>query len=388
MPKCAILTNSLFSGGAEKVVSTLINHFYKCGFEVNLICMEKNDFFQVPKEINVIYLSGFKGDENGFLKFFYLFILSYRLKRIIKKERIEIVQSHVFRANYINILAKLLGSKHTVQIVNAGRMGRYLDKGFEGKINFKLIKYLYPKADLIISKSRGMQEEMRRILSFSDRQKVIYNPYDIQKIESLAKEEVEDFEFRSDKFYIVSVGRLIYPKKQDLLIKAVSKCEGRFELLLIGDGYAKKDFMKLSKDLGVEKRVHFIGKVKNPFKYLKRCDVFVLGSESEGFPNVLVEAMICKVPVVSTDCPSGPREILSPKSDISSVLKDSIEIARYGILVPVNSYEFIAEAVKIIADDKDLKKSLSENGYERAMSFKIEKISTIYKKTILNKEMI
>ncbi len=385
MSKYAFLTNSLYSGGAEKVVSTLIKDFYERGVDVELICIEKNDFFEVPKGVRVTYLSNMKGSENGFFKFFFLLILAFKLRKIIRKRGIKIVQSHVFRANYINILAKIFGAGHKVQIVNAGRIGRYKDAGIMGKINLFLIKHLYPKADLIISKSKGMHEEMVRFFSFFTDYKVIYNPYDIEKIEKLSKEEVENFVFEKEKIYIVSVGRLIYPKKQDILIEALKSLDEKFELILIGDGYAKEDFKKFAQDLGLKKRVHFIGKVKNPFKYVSKSDIFVLSSRSEGFPNVLVEAMICKIPVISTDCPSGPREILAPESDISKRLKDSLEITPYGILVPVDSVEKIVEAINIISKNASLRNQMVVNAYNRVKNFNLKRISSIYYETFLTK---
>ncbi len=385
MAKYAFLINSLYSGGAEKVVSTLIRDFYEKGVDIELICIEKNDFFEVPKGVRVTYLSKLKGDENGIFKFFFLLFLAFKLKNIIKKRKIEIVQSHVFRANYINILAKILGGGHKVQIVNAGRIGRYSQAGFMGRINLFLIKHLYPKADLIISKSKGMQEEMSNFFSSLAKKKVIYNPYDIERIERLSKEEVQDFEFEKEKIYIVSVGRLIPPKRQDVLIRALKKLDRKFELLLIGDGYAKDRFINLSKELSLEDRVHFIGKVKNPFKYVARSDIFVLTSKSEGFPNALVEAMICKVPVISTDCPSGPREILSPKSDISIRLKDSLEITPYGILVPIDSVEMIVKAIKMLSKDKALRGNMVINAYERVKAFGLNRISSIYYEAFLSK---
>lgn len=385
MSKIVFMTNSLSSGGAEKVVTVLLNKLSELNIEIELICLEHNDFYYLSEGIKRTYLSDFTGKEGGVKKLFTLPLLAWKLKQYIKKENITLVQSHLYRSNYINILAKLFGSPHNVQIVNAGTISKYNNEGLLGKINLFLIKYLYPKADLIILKSEGMQHDMQKLFDFKCKNIVINNPYDIKKIEYLKKENIIDFNFSADKKYLISVGRFETFKKQDLIIRSIKELKSKndIELILIGEGIKKDKLIQLSKELGVANKVHFLGRVSNPYKYIARSDVYILSSENgEGFPNVLMEAMICRTPVVSSDCLSGPREILAPDTDVDFQLKEGIEQAKYGILFPVGDVNNLSKAIKLVLDDTPLREEYKEKAYRRAQDFSVEKIIEKYKKVL------
>ena len=120
----------------------------------------------------------------------------------------------------------------------------------------------------------------------------------------------------------------------------------------------------------------------NPYKYLSKCAVFVLSSNSEGFPNVVVEAMVCGCCVISTDCLSGPREILAPNSDFSFRLEDDLELAQYGVLVPIQNKELLAKAMGLILDDKELRNGYKQKAFQRAKDFAVEKILKQYEEVI------
>ena len=387
MGKIYFMTNSLSAGGAEKVITVLLNKLNESGTDVELIALEHNDFYHLSEDIKRTYLSDFTGKEGGVKKLFAIPLFAWRLKQYIKKEKITLVQSHIYRSNYINILAKLFGSLHHVQIVNAGTMSKYKNEGFLGKINLLLIKYLYPKSDLIILKSQGMQLDMQELFNFQCENIIINNPYDIEKIEYMKKETIDDFDFRTDKKYLISVGRFETFKRQDIIIRSMKNLIHKqdIELILIGDGIKKDKLVQLSKELGVENKVHFLGRVNNPYKYIARSDIYILSSDNgEGFPNVLLESMICKTPVISSDCLSGPREILAPNTDIDFQLKNSIEKAKYGLLFPVGDVDSLSEAIKQLLDNEKLKDSYSEKAYQRAHDFSVEKIVEQYKKVLNN----
>jgi len=150
----------------------------------------------------------------------------------------------------------------------------------------------------------------------------------------------------------------------------------------------------LAEDLGLGEDVHFLGFKNNPFKYMKRSDVFVLSSLYEGFGNVITEAMACGTPVVSTDCRSGPREILAPGTGIGENT-EKIERAEYGILTPVPDEEkhepekelteeegFLAEALTKVLKDEDLRKKYRERSQDRIEEFRPEKITKRWIKVI------
>jgi len=368
MQKLTFLINSLSSGGAEKVLSVTVTELIKQNYQVEVIFLEKNEFYTLPEEVKKNYLSEFNGSESGIKKLLYIPILAWRLKKYVKNNNIKLIQSHIFRANYVNVLAKLFGAKHKVEVVTAGRVSRYKELGLNGKLNLWLIKNLYAKADVIISKAQGMQEDMQKLFAFKNKQIVINNPYDIRYIEQLSNEKVDDFIFHKDKKYLVSVGRLISLKRNHELIEILIHLADNVEIIFLGDGDEKDNLIELSKKLNVENRVHFLGQVKNPYKYISKADIFVSCSESEGFPNVLVEAMICQIPVISSDCMSGPREILGDDE--------------YGLLFDVGDKDKLKQHIEYILSHEDFRVDLTKKAKQRSYDFSLEKIIEKYKKVL------
>ena len=377
--KITIFLNSLTSGGAEKVASVIINQLIKEGHSVELICIERDDFYEVPIEVERVYLSNLTKEDSGIKKLLYLPILALRLKKHIKKNGIKLVQSHIYRANFTNILSKLFGAKHKVEVVEVISITFFKKGGLSNKINLFLIKSLYKYADLIVFKAKRMKREFLKVIDYHGESIVINNPYDIEKISLLSNEKVDDFAFDDTKRYIVNVGRLEEQKNQISLVESLTYIDSNIELIIMGSGSKREELEKFAKTKGVSSRVHLLGNKNNPFKYIKKSDVFVLSSRQEGFPNVLIEAMICGVPVVSTDCISGPREILSPKSDIDFQLKDNIEFAENGILYPVDSVDYLVEALKNIFDNSDMRDKYIENGLKKSAEFSVKRIVDKYK---------
>jgi glycosyltransferase involved in cell wall biosynthesis len=379
--KVVLLVNSLGNGGAERVVSILLDSLTEQGKQVSLVCLEHNNFYALPANLEVTYLSQFTGQEAGWKKLLYLPIFAWRLKRLIKQQDISLVQSHVYRANYVNALARVCGSTHQVQMVNVGQVSLYQQEGWLGKINLALIQWLYPKADLLILKSHGMKADLARLMpKLSTKQVVIHNPYDVEKIALQAQAEPVGWQKSAEKFTLVSVGRLIELKQIEDLIRALSKLPDRVELVLVGDG-AYKDFLKgLAKSQGVDERVVFVGRQENPFSYVARADVFVMASRSEGFPNVLAEALLCGVPAIAGDCTSGPREILAPESnqDHQMHIGDGVEWASIGALVAVGDVNAFAQAIQTLMDQPEKAEHYRQVGRVRGLDFKRETIVAEY----------
>lgn len=150
------------------------------------------------------------------------------------------------------------------------------------------------------------------------------------------------------------------------------------KLILVGGGKEQADLEQLAKDKAVSDRVIFTGFDKNPFRYMSVSDCFVLSSYTEGFPNVLLEALACGLPIISTDCRSGPRELLAPKTDFSFEVKNNYEEAEYGLLTPVNDAVQLAKAMNRMFTDVELRKKLQDKAKTRACEFDIEVIKKVY----------
>ena len=379
MKKITLLINSLTSGGAEKVLSLLITELNRQHYEVTLISIEKESFYTVPDGVERLYLSSLKTDDSAIKKLLYLPLLAWRLKRYIKESGVTLIQSHMYRANYINILAKIFGAKHTVQVVEVTNINSFKLPLLTKKINLKLIEWLYPHIDLIVFLAERMKLDFFQHLPLDKPFAVINNPYDIEKIERLCGEEVDNFSFEDEKRYLVTVGRLDRQKNQQGIIEILNELDSSVELLVVGDGVLKEDLERKIDELKLKGRVHLLGNQRNPFKYIRHSDIFILNSREEGFPNVLVEAMLCGTAVISTDCISGPREILAPKSDILFQLKEGYEEAENGLLTPVDDGESLVQAINRLLSDPLLKETYEVKAKEDAKNYSLEKIIEKYK---------
>lgn len=380
-----LLINSLGNGGAERVVSILLESLGRQGKPVQLVCLERNDFYTIPEGLNVTYLSDFNGQEAGWKKLLYLPVFAWKLRRLVKAQSIAVVQSHVYRANYVNGLARLMGAGHRAQMVNVGQVSLYQQEGWLGKVNLRLIRWLYPRAELLILKSQGMKADLMRLMpQLKVAQTVIHNPYDVDKIQRQALEEPLNWKKSSDKFTLVSVGRLIPLKQLDDVIAALAKLPANVELVLVGEG-PHKDFLKgVAKAQGVDDRVVFVGRQENPFSYVARADAFVMASRSEGFPNVLAEALLCGVPCIAADCTSGPREILAPDSPQDKQLQpnDGVEWAQFGALVAVGGVKAFAQAVEQLMTNPQQAQAYAQLGRVRGLDFNSEAIVAQYAQAV------
>jgi glycosyltransferase involved in cell wall biosynthesis len=208
------------------------------------------------------------------------------------------------------------------------------------KLGYRLAPYLYRRADAIIAVCGGVADDLSAFTGLArQRIEVINNPVVTDQTLILAREEFGHRWFEPGAPpVIVAAGRLADAKDYPTLLRAFAKLRAsrRCHLMILGEGELLSGLVALTRDLGVADDVEFAGFLLNPYAVMSRASVLVLSSRWEGSPNVLVEAMACGAPVVSTDCPSGPREILAG--------------GKYGPLVPVGDVAGLAAAMASILD--------------------------------------
>ncbi|MFW6029413.1 MAG: glycosyltransferase [Halanaerobiales bacterium] len=328
----AILIPKLTNGGAERVASNLSLYLSEDKYNKHVIVYDadKRDY---PFEGELISLDS-KSIVNPFGKIINFIKRVYKLKKIKKEHNIHTTISLLSGPNLVNIFAK----RNDKVIVSVRNFVSKSSSGFYGRIFNLSIKLLYSKADIIVAVSNTIRNDLVTNFGLNEKKiKVIYNPYDIQKIRELAQEKIEE-EYRDifNNPTIITAGRLTKQKGHWHLLRAFKKINEEIpstNLVILGQGELEDYLKKLAIEMKIDKDVYFVGFKNNPFKYISRSTVFVLTSLFEGFPNALCEAMATNIPVISADCKSGPREILAPNKDITIESK-GIEYEEYGILLP------------------------------------------------------
>lgn len=266
-----------------------------------------------------------------------------RLVRYLRRQRPSVLIATLPETSVIAMVAmKLVGVPVPLIVRRASNFTmEYASSGFKERMTLKIEKAMLPSATAVVVNSPGVAEDLnRRAPRASDRVRVIHNPVVWPDHLERAAMPVDHAWLEDPQTPVVlSAGRLVSPKDHATLLRAFAEVATMrpARLVLLGDGPQRDDLTKLAEELRIAHVVDFAGFQINPIAYMSKAAVFVLSSEYEGSPNVLIQAMACGTQVVSTDCPSGPREIL--------------EGGRWGRLVPVADMHALAAAIIAAIDN-------------------------------------
>lgn len=370
--KIGVLIYSLAGGGAERVVSIFVHYLKEKNLDFVLFLMNDTISYNLPDDIQVVYLEKSNSHESGIIKLLKIPVLGYKYVGLLKKHNITHSLSFMTRPNFVNVIAKVL-NRQKVACVISERCQPSLQYGYanlKSKINSYLIKTLYPKADKIISNSIGNKNDLIENFGINQNKiKVVYNPIDTDKINE--EQPIRNF-FDSQFFNFITVGRLDQGKNHELIIRAIENVADS-RLYILGDGELKGYLADLILQLKLENRVFLLGH-KNPFPYLKSADAFVFASNHEGFPNVLLEAMACGLPILSTDCLSGPREILNGEG---YDFNEGFIHTNLGYLVRTNDQKNMSMVMKKMIQDKKINE-LNKGFAKKLELHSIENIMSAY----------
>ncbi len=332
--------------------------------------MNETIFYDVPKNVRIVFLERSLPFENGLKKLLKLPLLAWRYNKLLQSEKIACSLSFMTRPNYVNVLAKLMGSKcYTVISERSHFSLQYSYGNLQSWINKKLVSF-YNHADLVVPNAKLNAQDLQKNFGIRAPMRTIYNFVDVDKVQESAQEPIE---MKKQGFAFVTIGRLDAGKNHALLIEALKRCACAAELWIIGDGVLMDNLELKIENMGLQGRVKLLGKRKNPYKYLAKADCFVFGSNHEGFPNVLLEALACGLPVISTDCKSGPREILAPRNELLQQTAD-VELAEYGVLTPVQDVEAMAQAMALMINDEKVRYNYKSIAKKRALDFDVDRI--------------
>jgi len=310
MKTVVLMIDNLLGGGAQRSTIKIATAFSKRGYKVIIISMVNIVEFEIDSNIELKFLDFKKGGISYFSYKKYAKRLNNILFEIEKKYK------------NINFLAGSLGLTHKfmnmLELDNAYYMLRGSTShakigdrvGVRKDIKTKKVVKLYNHKNLLCV-SKGVEDDILSIGVVPKSIKTIYNPYDFNLIKKLSK---EDIGFSLDGDYLVHVGSFSQPKRHDVLLKAFAKLENKnIKLVLVGAGEEEDKIKQLIYDLDIKDRVVFAGFQSNPYPIIAKAKLLLLSSDHEGLPTVLIEALALGVRVVSTDCPSGPYEILAPE---------------------------------------------------------------------------
>jgi N-acetylgalactosamine-N,N'-diacetylbacillosaminyl-diphospho-undecaprenol 4-alpha-N-acetylgalactosaminyltransferase len=363
-PKIAFFINRLIIGGAEKDLRLLIETM-KDRYDIHLILKIRHGDMADLENIKTFYLT--ENESKSSFNFLLIPFHAFRYKRYLEKNNIPLSYSQLTRPNLIAAFTRVLGWRGKLIIgEKSSPVGHYQAYGLSGKIILKLIKNLYGYADLIIPNSEGTRIALEETLNVKTNYEVIYNAIHIKETQNKSQTPLSKplpEAANQDKFTFICVSSLLVHKNQQLLIKAMQKLAHLdCQLWLVGVGEEEEKLQKIIVECGQQTRVFLLGYRNDALQLMAKSDCFVTATRAEGLPNAQIEALTLGLPVISTDCLAGPRELLATKSDPHEQLKTGIEQGDCGILVALDDLTALTTAMERLYTDDNLRTAFKKAG--------------------------
>lgn len=370
MTRILAVVPSLGGGGAEKHMLRVLNALDKNYFHVTVAMARAGGVFEreLEKGINTVIFgltlnSSTLGIIGGIPK----------LRKLIVDLEPDIIWSILPLCNLAAIQAVPPTGKKRFSVVISEQVSLNLELGIKSKglaetLFLPARKKFYPRADAVVALSNGVAKELEYYIpALGNRLKIIHNACVDGDVYELSRKSPDNPSLMSSSVpVILSCGRLVWQKDYPTLLRAFVRLRERIpaNLVIIGDGPLRSYLNNLIDELGIKDYVNMPGFKDNPYAYMSWCSLFVLSSVSEGFGNVIAEAMASGAPVVATDCPHGPRDIITHNQN--------------GLLVPPSDPDALADAMVKVLEDRALQKTMVVNARISAERFTSESIANKY----------
>lgn len=357
----------LKAGGTERQARYIARYLRSTGHQVTFLVLEKKGIFTEEVDGDTVFL------DVSFNKMFAP-LLVYQLTEAVKNRNFDLLLSRAWNTNVVTALAGLLARIPYVLFLSGPS-----HRNEQPWIKLLVEGFLLRRAARIISVSEAARENCIQAYGLSPSLvQVVHNGIRIDEIQTLAEGDSRDVvRFSSEAFNVVFVGRLNHRKGLDILLRALRLLGENEEdvqviVWVVGGGDVQK-YHCLAEELRVGDNVHFLGEKENPFPEMKQADLFVLPSRSEGFPNVLLEAMALGRPVLAADCETGPNEIIDGEN---------------GRLFPVADHRTLAHYIQELADNEQKRKKMGARARETVrkhfrLTTQLSKIEQVLKQEAL-----
>lgn len=366
-PVVVFIINSLGLGGAERALSNILHatdEHERFDIHVVLLDSEKENRL-MPQFVTLHRLDSRRS----------LILSIYWLAKKLTELQPALCVSLLVRSNVANVIVNRVLNRRPAIICERMHLSSHLTLQFSGlKLTMsKMIpRLIYRFANQALGVSTGVTNDLVQNFNVpKTRAHTIFNPYDHQQI---CVDGAQPNELTFKHKYMVAVGRLTNSKNFTDLINAYCNADSPYDLVILGDGDERENLQKLIDANGASDKVHLAGYAKNPFSVMKNAQFYISASLNEGFPNAMLEAMVLGLPVVASNCDSGPAEILANDDKLHI---GTMYLAQFGILVPTKSVEALTAAINEMSNT-DTQQHYGQMALVRSQDFAIQKIAQEY----------